>query len=134
MVETGMDIKISAFDTTVEMLKKDFNFGQKLNSATTAAKSALGFDKDWKRDYAFEVINTTIANDIAISSGNFKDIESLTSNYNLNSDELFDNLNLIADKIQTGNDLVPQAKKYANPEYKLSTDDKVKAGGFTELF
>jgi hypothetical protein len=116
------------------MLKKDFAFGQKLNSATTAAKSALGFTSDWQRDYALEVINQTISSDIAISSGNFKDIESLTSNYNLNSDELFDNLNLIADKIQTGNDLVPQAKQYSNPEYKLTGDDKVKSGGFTELF
>jgi hypothetical protein len=34
--------------------------------------------------------------------GNFKDIETLTSNYDLNSDELFENLNAIADKISTG--------------------------------
>jgi hypothetical protein len=42
--------------------------------------------------------------------GNFKDIETLTSNYDLNSDELFENLNAIADKISTGNDPIVTAK------------------------
>jgi hypothetical protein len=47
---------------------------------------------------------------MAISMGNFKDIETLTSNYDLNSDELFENLNAIADKISTGNDPIVTAK------------------------
>lgn len=134
MAETAMEIKISDFDTTVEMLKKDYNFGQKLNSATTAVKSVLGNKSDWERDYALEVINSTIDADVASSIGNFKDIEMLTSNYDLNSDDLFDNLNAIADKIETGGDVVPQAKTYANPEYNLTSDDKSKAGAFGEMF
>jgi hypothetical protein len=134
MVETAMDIKLSDFDTTVDMLKKDYEFGQKANAATTAAKSVLGFTSDWQRDYALEVITTTISADIAMTSGNLKDIESLTQNYNLDSDELFDNLNLIADKIQIGEDLVPDISKYNNPEYKLTTADRVKSGGFGEMF
>jgi hypothetical protein len=52
--------------------------------------------------------------------GNFKDIETLTSNYDLNSDELFENLNAIADKISTGNDPIVTAKKYNNPDYVLT--------------
>ena len=134
MVETGMDIKISDFDVTVEMLKKDYATGQKLNAATSAAKSVLGFSSDWERDYALEVITSTINSDIAISAGNFKDIENLTSNYDLNSDELFDNLNAIADKMQSGTDLTPQAKKYNNPDYVLTSDDKSKSNGFGDMF
>ena len=133
MVETSMDIKISDFDATVDMLKTDYATGQKLNAATTAAKNAMGFSSDWERDYALEVITSTITNDIAISSGNFKDIENLTQNFDLNSDEMFANLDAIADKIQTGaNDI--DIKKYNNIDYKLTSEDKAKSNGFGDMF
>jgi hypothetical protein len=133
MVETSMDIKISDFDATVDMLKTDYSTGQKLNAATTAAKNAMGFSSDWERDYALEVITSTISNDIAISSGNFKDIENLTQNFDLNSDEMFANLDAIADKIQTGgNDI--DINKYNNIDYKLTSEDKSKSNGFGDMF
>ena len=134
MVETVMDIKIQDFDATIDMLKKDYEFGQKSNAATTAAKSAMGFTKGWEFDYALDVVTSTIANDIAITAGNLKDIETLTSNYSLDSDELYANLNAVADKIKVGNDIIPDAKQYSNPEYQLSQSDKVKSGGFGDLF
>lgn len=134
MVETAMEIKLSDFDTTVEMLKKDYEFGQKANAATSAAKSVLGFSSDWERDYALEIITSTITADIAMTSGNLKDIEALTQNYNLDSDELYDNLNLIADKIQTGEDSLPDVAKYKNPDYKMTEADRVKSGGLGEMF
>jgi hypothetical protein len=133
MVETSMDIKISDFDATVEMLKNDYATGQKLNAATTAAKNAMGFSSDWERDYALEVITSTISNDIAITSGNFKDIENLTQNYDLNSDELFANLDAIADKIQTGTTDI-DIKKYNNIDYNLTSEDKSKSGGLADMF
>jgi hypothetical protein len=69
-----------------------------------------------------------------MTSGNLKDIESLTQNYNLDSDELYDNLNLIADKIQVGDDALPDLAKYNNPDYKMTETDKVKSGGLGEMF
>lgn len=134
MVETVMDIKIQDFDATIDMLKKDYEFGQKSNAATTAAKSAMGFTKGWEFDYALDVVTSTIANDIAITAGNLRDIETLTSNYSLDSDELYANLNAVADKIKVGQDIIPQAKQYSNPEYSLSQSDRVKSGGFGDLF
>lgn len=134
MVETGMEIKISDFDATVEMLKKDYEFGRKANAATTAAKSALGFANGWEFDYALDVVNSTISADIAVTAGNLKDIETLTTNYNLDSDEMFANLNQIADKIKVGGDIVPQAKNYSNPEYKLTSSDKLASKGFSDMF
>jgi hypothetical protein len=83
---------------------------KKLKSATNAAVSVLGFKDDWERDLALDTLANTISADMAISMGNFKDIETLTSNYDLNSDELFENLNAIADKISTGNDPIVTAK------------------------
>ena len=133
MVETAMEIKISDFDATIDMLKKDYEFGQKSNAATTAAKSAMLFSKGWEFDYALEVVTSTIAADIAITSGNLKDIDTLTSQYSMDSDELYTNLNLIADKIKIGEDIVPTAKQYANPEYQLSSSDKMKSGGFADI-
>jgi|APCry1669191860_1035381.scaffolds.fasta_scaffold05786_2 hypothetical protein len=134
MVETAMEIKVADFDATVEMLKKDYAFGQKANAATTAAKSALGFTKGWELDYALDVVTSTISADIAMTAGNLKDIETLTSNYTLDSDELYANLNQIADKIKVGQDIIPQAKQYANPDYQLTASDKLKSGGFGDMF
>jgi hypothetical protein len=134
MVETAMEIKISDFDATIEMLKKDYAFGQKANAATSAAKSVLGFSKGWEFDYALDVVTSTIAADIAMTAGNLRDIETLTSNYNLDSDELYNNLEAVANKIKIGEDVIPDIKKYNNPEYKLTQSDRVKSGGFGELF
>lgn len=134
MVETQMSIKLSDFDATVEMLKKDYEFGQRSNAATTAAKSAMLFSKGWEFDYAMEVITQTISADIAITSGNLKDIDMLTAGFSMDSDESFASLNMIADRIKTGSDVIPTAKQYANPEYTLTSEDKRNAGGFTEVF
>lgn len=134
MVETSMEIKIADFDATVEMLKKDFEFGQKSRAATDAAKSAMGFTKSWELEYALDVVTSTIAEDIAITAGNIKDIDTLTSQYSLDSDDLYANLNLLADNIRVGKDEIPMAQQYLNPEYRLTQDDQTKSGGFQNLF
>jgi len=134
MVETSMDIKISDFKVTIEILKKDYLFAQKSKEATESAKSAMLFSKSWELDYALDVVTSTIAEDIAITSGNLNDIDTLTSKYSLDSDELYANLDTLANQIKTNDDLIPSAKTYSNPEYKLTSDDKLKSGGFGELF
>jgi len=134
MVETSMEVKVADFDATVDMLKKDYEFGRKSKAATDAAKSAMLFTKDWELDYALDVVTSTIASDIAITAGNLKDIDTLTSQYTLDSDELYANLNTLADNIKVGNDVIPAAKQYTNPEYQLTEMDKIKSGGFQDLF
>lgn len=134
MVETAMEIKIADFDATIEMLKKDYAFGQKANQATTAAKNAMLFSKGWEFDYAMDVVTSTIAADIAMTSGNLKDITALTANYSLDSDDLYNNLNEIADKIKVGAVQIPEAKQYSNPNYRLTQSDVAKSGGFGDMF
>lgn len=134
MAETSIEIKIEDFDATVEMLKADTKFSQKARAATDAAKSVMLFDKGWELEFAIEVVHDTIANDIATTAGNIKDLEMLTRNYNVDSDELYANLNLLADNIKIGKDPVQSAKQYSNPEYKLTSSDKLKSGGFDNLF
>jgi hypothetical protein len=52
----------------------------------------------------------------------------------LDSDELYTNLDALANKIKIGAEAVPSAKAYNNPEYQLTSEDKLKSGGFGELF
>lgn len=134
MVETSMDIKVLDFDATIEILKKDYAFAQKSKEATESAKSAMLFTKSWELDYALEVVTSTIAEDIAVTAGNLNDIDTLTSKYSLDSDELYTNLDALANQIKIGTEAVPSAKAYNNPEYQLTSEDKLKSGGFGELF
>lgn len=134
MVETSMDIKILDFDATIKILKKDYAFAQKSKEATQTAKDAMLFTTPWELEYAMDVVTTTIAQDIAITAGNLKDIDSITSNYAMDSDELYANLNSLADDINTGKDPVASAKSYSNPEYQLTHEDKMQSGGFGEVF
>lgn len=133
-VDTVMEIKIGDFDATVDILKKEYSFAQKANDATSAAKSVLGLNKSWELDYALDVITSTISADIAMTTGNLKDIDSLTSNYNLDSDEMFNSLNAISDKILIGNETIPSSKSYNNPDYKFTQTDRLNSNGLTEIF
>jgi hypothetical protein len=134
MVETSMDIKILDFDATIDILKKDYAFAQKSREATDTAKSAMMFTTGWEVEYALDIVTTTIAQDIAITAGNLKDIDSLTSTYAMDSDELYANLDILAGNINIGKDPIASAKAYSNPEYKLTHEDKMKSGGFGEIF
>jgi ElaB/YqjD/DUF883 family membrane-anchored ribosome-binding protein len=134
MVETSMDIKILDFDATIDILKKDYAFAQKSREATESAKSVLGMTTGWELEYALDVVTTTIAEDIAVTAGNLNDIDTLTSTYAMDSDELYANLSVVADNIKIGKDPIASAKDYSNPEYKLTHEDRLKSGGFGDVF
>lgn len=134
MVETAMGIKIQDFDATVEILKKDFEFAKKSREATETAKSTLLFTKGWELEYALDVVTNTIAEDIAITTGNLNDIDKLTTNFSMDNDEMFANLDKLTNDIKIGTNVVPDADKYSNPEYVLTGDDRRNSGGFGNIF
>lgn len=134
LVEVSMDIKIKDFDATIEILKKDFEFAKKAREATTAAKDAMLFTKSWELEYALDVVTSTIANDISLTSGNLKDIDSITTNYAIDSDEMWNNLNIVSENIRTGKDPIILSKDYNNPDYQLTSSDRQKSGGFQNIF
>ena len=134
MVETSMDIKVLDFDATIEILKKDYDFAEKSRQATDTAKSAMLFTKPWELDYAIEKVTSTITADIAITSGNLKDIDSLTKNFSIDSDEQFNTLDALASSIRGGGETIPDVKAYQNPDYKFTASDKQKSGGFDNIF
>ncbi|AIZ41141.1 MULTISPECIES: MgtC/SapB family protein [Cellulophaga] len=131
---TAIDIKISDFEVTIQMLEKEYAFAKSAREATEGAKSAMHFTKDWELEYALDVITETIAMDIARTQENLSDIDMLTSKYDIDSDELYSQLDTLADKIKTGKDYVPDSKKYKNPNYKLTQEDKQESGGFGNMF
>lgn len=134
MVGVALDNKLADFDVTVDILKKDYAFAQKSKEATDSAKSAMMFTKTWELEYALDVVTTTIAEDIAVTAGNLSDIDRFTSQYSFDSDDLYSSLDNLANKINTGEEKVPSAKDYRNPEYQLTSEDKIKSGGFGDLF
>lgn len=131
---TAIDIKIADFDTTIVMLRKEYEFAKNAKAATESAKNAMLFTKDWELEYALDVVTSTIAQDIARTSENLIDIDTLTSQYSVDNDELYARLDKLADEIKTGDNTVPDAGKYSNPDYKLSKDDKANSGGFGDIF
>lgn len=134
MVETAVDIKIADFEVSIDMLKKEYAFAQAAKNATEQAKSAMLFTKGWELDYALDVVTSTIAMDLATTRENLLDIDTLTSQYSLDSDELYTKLEKLADQIKTDAFEVPEARKYSNPNYKLSDKDKTETHGFGDIF
>lgn len=134
VVATAIDIKIADFEVSIDMLKKEYAFAQAARNATEQAKSAMLFTKGWELDYALDVVTSTVAMDLAVTRENLIDIDSLTSQYSLDSDELYSKLEKLADQIKTDSYDVPEAKQYSNPNYKLSDKDKSEAQGFGDIF
>jgi hypothetical protein len=134
LVDTAMEIKIADFDVSIDMLKKEFAFAKAAKEATEQAKSAMLFSAGWELDYALDVVTSTVATDLALTRENLTDLDSLTSKYSLDSDELYSKLDKLADQIKTDNYEVPESKKYSNPNYKLSDKDKSESSGFGDIF
>ena len=134
MVDTAMEIKIADFEVSIDMLKKEYAFASAAREATEQAKSAMGFTKGWELDYALDVVTDTIALDLANTKENLLDLDSLTSQYATDSDELYSKLDKLADQIKTDNYQIPQSKNYANPNYKLDSEDKLESKGFGDIF
>ena len=134
MVDTAMEIKIADFEVSIDMLKKEYAFAEAARSATEEAKSAMLFTKGWELEYALDVVTNTIAIDLATTKENLFDLDSLTSQYSLDSDELYTKLDKLADQIRTDKYDVPDSKKYTNPNYKLSQQDRQDSQGFGDIF
>lgn len=131
--ETAMELKILDFSDSIDILEKDFKATEKMNEATGLAKSTLMFENEWEVKYATDVVSNMISEEISNASGNIKDIEMLTANVNMDSDALFLKLDKFAESITTGEEKVPDSKKYQSDEYMLTQDDQDAAGGFENL-
>jgi hypothetical protein len=134
LVEVAMDNKVEDFKATIEILQNDYNAARKLNDATSAAKEAMLFDTPWELDFAIEVVATSIAEDLAVSTKNFNDIDSLTVGMPMDNDEMFAKLDRLAGEIEGGMVSIPSAADYSKENYKLTQEDKINSGGFDDIY
>lgn len=134
LVGAQMDIKVLDFDATIDILKREYDFAKAARQATQTAKDALLSTEGWEVEYAMDVITTTVAQDIAMTSANISDINNYTTLYDMDDDELYLKLDALADDIETGKDIVPSAKGYNNPDYQVTHEDKLQSGQFGDIF
>lgn len=127
--ETALEIKIADFDATYAWLKEQYKFAKEAKFVSTEMKDALLFEKEWQFLFAIDAISNTILNDMAVTSSNFKDLESMTNQYALNPDEMLLKLNELADNIDSGKDVVTESKRYENPNVEL-TQKEIRKSGF----
>lgn len=134
LVGAQMDIKVLDFDATIDILKREYDFAQSAREATQTAKNALLSTEGWEVEYAMDVVTTTIAQDIAMTTANINDINNYTTLYDMDDDTLYTKLDALAEDIKTGKDVVPSAKDYNNPDYEMTHEDQLNAGQFGNLF
>jgi ribosomal protein L22 len=133
LVGNAVDDKLADFDVSVDMLKKEYDFAKSARIATDSARSIMGLTSNWELEYALEVVTDSIAQNLAVTSENLSDIDSLTEKYQWDDDRLYDELDAIANKFASGEEEVIDTDKYRNPEYRLTPEDRSVSGGFTDL-
>ena len=124
LAEIASDNKLADLDLTITMLQHEYQFASESRKGTDAAKKAMLIDKNWELEYAMNVITNTIAQDVAATVANIKDIERLTTDFNFDSDELFKQLDTLADNIQADKIKTPDSNKYKNENLILSDSEK----------
>jgi biopolymer transport protein ExbB/TolQ len=132
-IGSDMDIKILDFRATIEILKREYEFAKESRVASSEAKDAMYFTNGWEVEYALDLVTSTIAADLAITTANFNDIDNITS-LPMDSDEMYEKLDELANSIKTGDDPVPSAKAYTREDYKPTYEDKQASGFDDEMF
>lgn len=135
-VGNRIKIKIEDFRQTITQLKNEYEVANNLRAVTDAAKSALLFETPWELDYAMEVITSSIATNLAITSSNLADIDMTTGLLlgNADNEAAFLKLDALANKIDSGESKIVNVDKYNNPNYKRTLEDKKANPAFGDNF
>lgn len=128
-----MDIRIMEFDNTVFLLKQDYDFSKKSSEGSSAMKKAMMFEKSWQLEYATEVVSSAITHYIADTKMNMRDIASITANYDIDDDSIFDKINTLSARIDSGEEKILSAKSYNNPDKIMTQEDNAASGGFGSI-
>jgi hypothetical protein len=132
---TLLENKIKDYEEGVKILKKDWELSTASRGATDILNRILGkAASDWKVEYALEYVSDKIHQDVAITAQNLEDLERNTSAFNFDSDEAYDKLLAISNKIDAGQVVIPEASRISNPNHKLTVEEKTSAGPFGNIF
>jgi hypothetical protein len=132
---TLLENKIKDFEESINIMKKDWEMAAASRGATAILKEILGpGGQNWKLEYALEFVAGRISEDLAMTAQNLEDLERNTTAFNFDSDEAYDKLLSIGNKLDAGQIAVPDAAKIANPNHKLTRDEKNAAGPLGDIF
>lgn len=132
---TLLENKIMDYEESVKIMKKDWELATVSRGATTILNQILGkATSDWKLEYALEYVSDKISIDVAVTSQNLEDLERNTAAFNFDSDEAYDKLLAISNKIDAGQVVIPDASRISNPNHKLTAAEKTSAGPFGNIF
>jgi len=132
---TLLENKIKDFEESIKIMKKDWEMAAASRGATAILKEILGpGGQNWKLEYAVEFVAGRISEDLAMTAQNLEDLERNTTAFNFDSDEAYDKLLAIGNKLDTGQIEIPDPSRISNPNHKLSRDEKLSAGPLGDIF
>ncbi len=132
---TLLENKIKDFEESINIMKKDWEMAAASRGATAILKEILGpGGQNWKLEYALEFVAGRISEDLAMTAQNLEDLERNTTAFNFDSDEAYDKLLAIGNKLDAGQIEIPNPSKIANPNHKLTREEKMSAGPLGDIF
>jgi hypothetical protein len=132
---TLLENKIKDFEESINIMKKDWEMAAASRGATAILKEILGpGGQNWKLEYALEFVAGRISEDLAMTSQNLEDLERNTTAFNFDSDEAYEKLLSIGNKLDAGQIEIPNPSKISNPNHKLTHEEKKSAGPLGDIF
>lgn len=132
---TLLENKIKDFEESVNIMKKDWEMAAASRGATAILNEILGpGGQNWKLEYALEFVAGRISEDLAMTAQNLEDLERNTSAFNFDSDEAYEKLLSIGNKLDVGQMEIPNPAIISNPNHKLTHAEKNAAGPLGDIF
>jgi hypothetical protein len=132
---TLLENKIKDFEESIGIMKKDWEMASASRGATAILKEILGpGGQNWKLDYALEFVAGRISEDLAMTAQNLEDLERNTTAFDFDSDEAYEKLLTIGNKLDAGQIDVPDPSKISNPNHKLTREEKNSTGPLGDIF
>jgi len=132
---TLLENKIKDFEESVGIMKKDWEMAAASRGATAILKEILGpGGQNWKLEYALEFVAGRISEDLAMTAQNLEDLERNTTAFDFDSDEAYEKLLSIGNKLDAGQIDIPDPSRISNPNHKLTREEKNSTGPLGDIF
>ncbi len=132
---TLLENKIKDFEESIDIMKKDWEMAAASRGATAILNEILGpGGQNWKLEYALEFVAGRIQEDLAMTAQNLEDLDRNTTAFNFDSDEAYEKLLEIGNKLDAGQLDIPNPSKIANPNHKLTREERNTTGPLGDIF
>lgn len=129
-----MQNMIKDFESQVDLLKKDYEGAQTSANATNILKQFFSGKKSWELDFVMDFVTGKIEKDYATTAQNIEELNSVISDFDFNSDDAYEKLEKLSNKISAGEDILPDVERISNVNHKLTGSEKSSAGPLGNIF